>query len=63
MPDEVTEDTVFIEDSNPEMTTTGKNRRLAARLDGALVNRLIVRIDRIEIGFKGWRVTFRVPEE
>ena len=43
-----------------EDTDEGKNSKLAEYLDAAWNNLSIVRIERIEIGDTGWRVTYRV---
>lgn len=52
----------FIADPKPDMTTREKNEHLAARLALAPhVTRLLVSIQRIEIGDQGWRITYRVP--
>lgn len=53
---------VFIEDEKSDMTPEQKNTQLSAELVGRLIRRLIVRIDRIEIGSRGWRVTYRLPD-
>ncbi|MBK8276346.1 MAG: hypothetical protein IPK92_11000 [Nitrospira sp.] len=55
------ERSTFIWDDKPDMTFEEKNRQLSAEL-GIAPNskRKIVRIDRIEIGGAGWRITYRV---
>jgi len=42
-----------------ETTSTEKNTRLATLLNGPWNDFEIVRIERIEIGGKGWRATYR----
>jgi hypothetical protein len=42
-----------------ETTGTAKNTRLATLLNGPWNDFEIVRIERIEIGGSGWRVTYR----
>lgn len=51
----------FIWDDRSDMTFEEKNLQLSAEL-GLSPNskRKIVRIDRIEIGGAGWRITYRV---
>lgn len=51
---------VFVKDRRPGMTTREKNAHLSARLSVApLVQRKIVRIERIEVGGSGWWVHYR----
>ena len=50
---------IFIEDDEDDLTTEQKNQRLAEKLAGTHVSKLIVRIERIEIAAKGWRITYR----
>lgn len=55
------EKSVFIQDPRPNMTTEEKNLHLSAKLAaGPHVKRLIVTIERLEIGASGWRITYRV---
>lgn len=61
--DEVAEQEIFIEDTSNTTTPAAKNKRLAGKLSTSMVDLLIVRIERIEIGFKGWRVVHRVPAD
>lgn len=50
----------FIEDPEQGMTTEAKNMHLSAKLALAPFKKMqIVRIDRIEIGSSGWRITYR----
>jgi len=50
----------FVEDPKPEMTAEEKNLHLSAKLAiTPLSKRMIVRIDRIEIGASGWWVHYR----
>jgi hypothetical protein len=42
-----------------EDTDEGKNSKLAEYLDAAWNDLAIVRVERIEIGDTGWRVTYR----
>lgn len=53
----LTEKQWFERDS--EQTDDAKNSKLAEHLDGLWNDLSIVRIDRIEIGDSGWRLTYR----
>ncbi len=54
----------FIEDPEQGMTTEAKNAFLSAKLAVAPYKKMqIVRIDRIEIGASGWRITYRTYSE
>jgi len=54
----------FIEDPEQDMTPEAKNMYLSAKLAAAPHKKMqIVRIDRIEIGASGWRITYRVYSE
>ena len=49
-----------IKDSAPGLTPAQKNKELAARLAvGPWVNRLIVKIERLEIAVSGWKIYYR----
>jgi len=51
------------EPDDGELTTPQeKNDALAQLLQGPWKKREIVRIERIEIGGHGWRVTYRIPD-
>ncbi len=55
------ERSAFIWDERDNMTFEEKNRQLAAEVGVAPHSkRKIVRIDRIEIGGTGWKITYRV---
>lgn len=54
------EDETFIPDQRPDMTYEDKNSQLSADLAVAPNRkRMIVRIERIEIGATGWRIIYR----
>ena len=53
----LTETTLFVPDD--ESTNAGKNAALATLLGAPWRPLAIVRVERIEIGDKGWRVVFR----
>ena len=54
---DLTETSLFVPDD--ESTNAGKNAALAILLGAPWRTLAIVRVERIEIGDKGWRVVFR----
>ena len=54
------EQKTFVKDSRDDLTVRERNEELGARLIVApLVTKKIFRIDRVEIGAKGWYVHYR----
>lgn len=54
------DNTAFVKDERPNMTTREKNMQLSAKLAAAPhVKRKITTIKRIEIGGSGWRILYR----
>jgi hypothetical protein len=51
--------TVFEEDARDNMGTKAKNSALADLLTVTYASTKIVKIERLEIGVKGWRITYR----
>jgi hypothetical protein len=50
---------VVVRDSRSDLNRNEKNSELADALNTTLNDLDIVQIDRLEIGVKGWRVTYR----
>ena len=54
------DNTAFVKDERPKMTTREKNMQLSAKLaTSPNVKRKIISIERIEIGGSGWRIHYR----